>query len=57
MCAYDAKYSDCQIQISPILTESRFAKFNARQTYLLYSIQFSVQAIEAVLPYTCNKRE
>ena len=38
MHAYDAKNSDHQIKNSPIPTESEFAKFNACQTFLLYSI-------------------
>ena len=38
MQAYSAKNSDHQIKNSPIPTESEFTKFNACQTFLLYSI-------------------
>ena len=34
--AYGTKNSDRQIKISPIPTESQFAKFNAHQTFPLY---------------------
>ena len=38
MCAYGAKNSDRQIKNSPIPTENKFAKFNARQIFLLYDM-------------------
>ena len=41
MHAYGAKNLDCQIkfyQIEYRPTESQFAKFNARQTLLLYAV-------------------
>ena len=41
MCAYGAKNLDCQIKNSPILTESQFVKFNARQIFSLYGTYFS----------------